>query len=354
MVPLKSLRGHYGSGLSHIRSAMRILVELQSSADTSTGVWTMSPISDISLKGLNLIFSHWETQMILNNGGRRILVDDAMDDMEAGYQDHIPRTFSSFSQARNSLDHIWTAHARYLHRSAPQRASVAEVLLMVSVSLRFSIEKFTTWSDAFEYFLRDNRQQIDHVSQIEIHVLKAQIILASLIFSTDYAASLQSFSTDYAVSLQSETVWEAWFLEYEAIINHSASAVKLESQLLKSNGVKSTFTLDSGIVSALMTVAVKCRHKTVRRKAISILKSTPRQEGVLSSPLIARIIERLVEVEEDGIPNAQFSEDIPNSARVARVHLDFGTESRRVFVKYEMWKKPGILQEDIIEDCIEW
>lgn len=51
------------------------------------------------------------------------------------------------------------------------------------------------------------------------------------------------------------------------------------------------FSLDTGIVLPLYFVATKCRYPTIRRKSIALLKSTPRQEGVLNSMLTGRVAE---------------------------------------------------------------
>ncbi|KAE9371087.1 hypothetical protein N431DRAFT_483689 [Stipitochalara longipes BDJ] len=343
-VCFETLRGHHASALSHINGAIKILAELQSGTDSSRRFWTMSPYSCVPLTTLNLIFGRLESQMLLVNGTSRALYGDEVDDKETGYQDHIPNAFSSLGQARNSLDHVWTAHVRYIRKFLPQFESTGTSrLALVDRSKRIAAEKLIKWSEAFECFLRSNRQNFDNASQMTIHVLKAQRIMAGVIFSIEHTTWTYS-----------EMYWDSYFLEYEAIIRHSASFVKLESQLLKSKGVKSTFSLDSGIMIPLLMVANRCRHKIVRRQAISILKSTPRQEGAMSSILTARITERLMEIEENGFPNAQFAEDIPNSARVANVHLDFETERRRVLVTYEKWKKPGTAQGETITDYVEW
>lgn len=61
---------------------------------------------------------------------------------------------------------------------------------------------------------------------------------------------------------------------------------------------RTSFCLDIGYIIPLYTVASQCQDITTRRRAIALLRSTPRQEGLWNSLIIAKAAERILEIEE--------------------------------------------------------
>lgn len=60
------------------------------------------------------------------------------------------------------------------------------------------------------------------------------------------------------------------------------------------------FCLDMGIVPPLYNLATLCKDSVIRRKAIALLRSTSRQEGIWNSLMSAEAAERLLVLEENG------------------------------------------------------
>lgn len=60
----------------------------------------------------------------------------------------------------------------------------------------------------------------------------------------------------------------------------------------------SSFCMGLGYIIPLYTVASQCRESSLRRRAIALLRSTSRQEGIWNSNLVARACERIMEIEE--------------------------------------------------------
>lgn len=77
-----------------------------------------------------------------------------------------------------------------------------------------------------------------------------------------------------------------------------ADVVSLAELLLKSTGVTRfskgppIFALDLGVIAPLFMTATFCRDATVRRKAISLLYASARQEALLDGATVAKIAER--------------------------------------------------------------
>ncbi|KAL9067907.1 MAG: hypothetical protein Q9157_006654, partial [Trypethelium eluteriae] len=64
---------------------------------------------------------------------------------------------------------------------------------------------------------------------------------------------------------------------------------------------RSHFSFEMGAVPALYFVAVKCRHPVIRRRAIGLLLSSPRREGLWDAYRAGRVAERVMLREEVGL-----------------------------------------------------
>ncbi|TGO64439.1 hypothetical protein BCON_0007g00890 [Botryotinia convoluta] len=89
------------------------------------------------------------------------------------------------------------------------------------------------------------------------------------------------------------------------------------------------FTFDSGIISQIYFVALKCRNFPIRSEAISLLLSKSWREGVWDSAVAGNIAKAVVGLEEEG-REAGF---IPESKRVYQTSMRFDLQKRTGTVK---------------------
>ncbi|KAA8564613.1 hypothetical protein EYC84_011525 [Monilinia fructicola] len=110
------------------------------------------------------------------------------------------------------------------------------------------------------------------------------------------------------------------------------------------------FTFDSGIISQVYIVALKCRDFTVRSEAISILLSKSWREGVWDSALAGNIARAVVSLEEEG----RQSGFIPESKRVYKTSMQFDLQRRTGTVK--CFRNSSIISErsSPITKSIKW
>ncbi|RAK75445.1 Zn(II)2Cys6 transcription factor domain-containing protein [Aspergillus fijiensis CBS 313.89] len=66
------------------------------------------------------------------------------------------------------------------------------------------------------------------------------------------------------------------------------------------SSARATFTPEIGLIPVLFIVGVKCRHPVVRRQALELLRRQPMREAAWDSILTARVVERVIEIEESG------------------------------------------------------
>lgn len=93
-------------------------------------------------------------------------------------------------------------------------------------------------------------------------------------------------------------------MEYDNFLPQFQRCIALASDLMAaheqdSGSLKATFTPEVGIVPVLFIVGAKCRNPMVRREVLRILRQRPIREAVWDSRFAARVIERVVEIEEN-------------------------------------------------------
>jgi hypothetical protein len=96
---------------------------------------------------------------------------------------------------------------------------------------------------------------------------------------------------------KSETAFDSHMVGFTSIINLS------ELLLAKGSAANALphFTFEMGLIPPLYFTAINCRHPTLRRKAVSLLRQGSRRESLWDAEPMARIAERVIELEESGL-----------------------------------------------------
>jgi hypothetical protein len=347
------MRGHHLTALSHIEGGIKIISELQPS-NKSKDAWSISDTPYVAPSVLNPIFIRLDRQASeVVYGRKRVLLYQMLDDKASGYHEDVPAIFTSLEQARNSLDHFRTFAMRFIESAASQpsfadadkRAHTLHVLKTLS-SIRLQ-----QWSAAFNAFISTIAPS-DKVGQAAIHVLKMHRIVTGVVTTIDEERSF----TD-------ETVWDQYKPQFARIISHAASIVELQLESQKQEGNRfSSPSLDSGIGFPLYFVSSKCRDGALRWKAIELLNSVDRQEGLYNSHLVAKVARHLIEVEECGLDREG---EFLTAAEVPRENRLGGTEfrlvsDRRVHLTHNRCGKREIGGDGyeggivVVEEWLEW
>jgi hypothetical protein len=342
------LRGRPGSALSHINCGVKIIAEL--SGDTVDSQISKNSI-EVSkrpftpLATLKLVFvrlDYQASQIVV--GRHRELLSTSFDHKERGYQADIPYHFSSLDEARNALDYLPTATMRALQVVQLSNQNVGptpELAATLRLIRDFSSIKLRQWSQAFEMFLRHHAHDFDKVSQESIHITKLRRILLGVFFDIQVLGGELD-----------ERIWDSYYVEFETMVVHATAALKMSTCGSK-GAPRPAFSLDTTIILPLYFVAAKCRHPSLRRKSVLLLKSASRQEGILNSSLTGRIAERLIEIEEEGLGEISCADNVPNWARLSTVDVKFEPEGRRAFLEYIRCKTEGG-KRNTVQEWLEW
>ncbi|KEY64531.1 hypothetical protein S7711_03598 [Stachybotrys chartarum IBT 7711] len=103
-----------------------------------------------------------------------------------------------------------------------------------------------------------------------------------------------------------------------------------------SESLRPTFTPDVGIVPVLFIIGAKCRHPGVRREVLSILRKQPIREAVWDSICVARVIERVIEVEEGGTEEGELIPVWQRIEAMSWVHVVKGQSAAKVDIRQKV------------------
>ncbi|EPE28657.1 hypothetical protein GLAREA_09778 [Glarea lozoyensis ATCC 20868] len=333
----QTLQGRLGLAIAHIRSGARLLYEIeynenQKKHNHKTLKCSSSPF--VPMEILEDLFLRVYLQIVEMVGPITDLPIHKKTSL--GRQGGTPPTaFSSLGEARNCLIYNW--HERTTPREF-KTGKTTEDLHRVVARQNESLALYDQYNSAFQSFLATkgsvlNDSQRKGVRVLEIHHLAAYVALNSK-----------------KTTLDVQTVWDQYVPIFDKIVTLAEEVTLLDSL----DTAAPVFSIDMGIVAPLYSVAHKCRDPIVRRRAIAVLKAAPRQEGVWNSTLVARVCERVVDLEEAGLGMVTSCADVPDWARLSAVIPIFAAEGRKAVLTYSRGMSPNEFVRNTYEEEIVW
>lgn len=128
--------------------------------------------------------------------------------------------------------------------------------------------------------------------------------------------------------------WDRFTARYEHIVE-LASLIVEPSPDGNTQMQRPEFSQDMNTVGPLYALAHRCRDPVIRRKAVAILYAAPRQEGVWDSILTARVAEKVISIEEEGLGIVICAADVPDWARINDVSVKFDLHGRLGAISYK-------------------
>jgi hypothetical protein len=139
---------------------------------------------------------------------------------------------------------------------------------------------------------------------------------------------------------ENEMIYDSYTSYYTAMVNlceaqlttSPSSAGTSTSPSLSPNIPSETtsppkFSFDIGVIIYLWSIGHKCRSPLLRRRAISLLLSYPRREGLWDSVFAARICQSVMEFEEEALTEEGY---VPEWARIRCATFKVDLESHSV------------------------
>ena len=277
---------------------------------------------------------------------------------EIGFGPHIPTYFTSLQEAQNSfcyhqnrcLKKTYDLDTAVLRRN-PASLLVEDAYLDSYIHCRDAIREILhCWSSAFEAFLVKSSATMDSKALQGAAVLKINHRVASL-----------NIKFNKQSKLQDPTNWDPYTRECAEIVDLVTLVLNMNKNGPESSRSRSPlFSMDMNTVFPLFNIAHRCRDPTIRRRAIALLYSPPRQEGLWHSVITARVAERMMTMEEAGLGEVKSCNDVPEENRLAGIDVQFDLQGRKGYLKYSRRQRTGqhmYVNEpllEVLEEVIEW
>ena len=209
-------------------------------------------------------------------------------DIHKVYHLPIPSSFPNFHTAHRCWDFLMDRALQFYRRISFNRA-YAPASCDSPASIRNQhasyIKQLSLFSKAFEPILASAVTSSGSVTNA-----------AALIISLQHKCTLITLAP---VLTDSEMVYDDFLPEFQYITRTCGLLIKAQDDINLPKNPR--FTFDIGIVPPLHMTATKCRDPVIRREAVEILFSSPRQEGMWDGVLSARIGRWIAKCEEAGL-----------------------------------------------------
>lgn len=319
--------------LSHINGGVKIIEEIaqtsstpispdysESSSPSSQASLELPQVPYVPLTTLSLIFIEFDVQASgLVNNRKRALSARKFNMPSTGYGPDIPTIFKSSDEACLALDYIRNHGVRMLDAALRNKTppDLADMRVTLDLIHSFSSIRLKQWSQAFEAFLSRNPHLVNDrgVLMLKMH---------RVFMGVNTAIGQNGLISD-------ESVFDEYLPQFKLIVELCEKIIAAEAVMERPRPM---FCLDTGIIISLFGVISKCRDGETRWKALNLLMSTDRQEGIYHSMLVGRVARRIVEIEEEGLAQPVVPADLPNSRRLAGVEVEFDNSKKRGTVKY--------------------
>ena len=305
----------------HLDYGLRLLseIDLEDQTESSTsGRLFYSHNSIASIEDFALIFTRLDTQANQLLWNRKSTKNSKLEDLKWGVIRHIPTICTSIEETKKVADQIWNFCLCSLQPAAGENSSRYGDTR--AVTLQLCSTKFEQSFAAFERFIENSGRALDAKERQAANAMRICHIVASMCLMPAYQKNMDD---EEIFSNHNRQFSEVIFLVTEIIDSSVDESL---------GGGTLRFTLDGCVLGPLFFVAVRCRHKILRRKAIELLRLTRRLEGLWDSHFLAQVAENVMEIEERGGADDEMSTTKP--LRIADIDVEFERDRRRALVSY--------------------
>ncbi|RYC57335.1 hypothetical protein CHU98_g8870 [Xylaria longipes] len=129
----------------------------------------------------------------------------------------------------------------------------------------------------------------------------------------------------------------------EKIVSHISSSNDRDNAV--------SFSWESGYIIPMYAVATNCRDHTIRQRAIAVIRSVPRQEGLWNNLLVAEAAERVMEIEERELRRTNAKSDGLKATQRFSSRPLLTIDGRGGCLHYT--QNPGVLELEPGDQCLE-
>jgi hypothetical protein len=334
---LACIRGHFLEAFQHVKSAVKVLQDFERSLPQKDH-GTISP-------GYPVPVSQLRALIISIYGQLRAMVDDGP--LETGFPDILvseqkPATiFTSVPEAHSFVENLYHNTLAFLQETETSlRSHFTATQLEAAVARHRELcDALQSSENALEILAKGLLEAGDTIPQEGIVVLRIYHLLLAIRLRIDI------FRPD-----ERESAFDDLEAHLEEILRHcEVLAQRKQGEVFK--GQRSCSS-GLGYVMPLHLVAARCRNPRLRRRAVQLLLSSSRREGLWDAHLAGRIASQTMEMEEQAMGSLlDGGETVPADRRVRQVKIDLQGERGAAirFVTVDDWKQGRLGSHRLIE-----
>ncbi|KAH6976407.1 hypothetical protein BKA56DRAFT_644992 [Ilyonectria sp. MPI-CAGE-AT-0026] len=264
------------------------------------------------------------------------LVDWTPIDIQETLLPRLSPSDSAFRSLDQAADHLqilvtWVMRLRHTEQQMHPMGEISQPLSSVKDIVHGQLE---TWSTLFENMLEQGSPyETDSETYPPISLLHLQHIITCTLLRTCGPGR--------------EMDYDNFLPQFQQCVALAGDVVAAHERY--SGSLKPTFTPEIGILPVLYMIGVKCRHPTVRREVLSILRRQPIQEAVWNSVFAAKIVERVIEIEEGGSGEGGIPRSMEQIAISQRIEtLSWVQYATRMDITYTFCAREGTHSESVM------
>jgi hypothetical protein len=332
------LAGNYAQAIKHLRGG----VELSRNIDKAI-LNNNNAYDDAKPSGVRTLICQVTRQIRrLDMQAVMFLVDWTPADIQETLMFQLPPSHSAFQYLDQAADHLYilVAQVMTLRNTAQEMSMMGKMPPSPSAFKDIVLGQLETWSRLFENMLQQgSSDETDPETCRLISLLRLQYTIA------------WTFLSSYGPGRE---------MEYDNFLPQFRQCVALAGDVAAaherySGSLMPTFTPEIGFVPVLYIIGVKCRHPVVRREVLSILRRQPIREAVWDSISAARVVERVIEIEEGGwCAEGEITQSMEQIAAWQRVealswiHVVNGQSAGRLDIRYTFCEREGVHVESLM------
>ncbi|KAH7000605.1 hypothetical protein EDB80DRAFT_649776 [Ilyonectria destructans] len=318
------LAGNYVQAMKHLRGG----VELSRNIST---------YDDAKPSGVRTLICQVTRQIHrLDMQAVTFLVDWTPADIQETLMPQLSLSDSAFRSLDQAADHLqllvaWVMRLCNTEQHMPPMGKMRPSPSSVKDIIHGQLE---TWSSLFENMLQqDSSYETDFETYPLISLLRLQHTIAWTLLSNCGPGR--------------EMDYDNFLPQFQQCVALAGDVVAAHERY--SGSLKPTFTPETGIIPVLYMIGVKCRHPVVRREVLSILRRQPIREAVWDSISAARIVERVIEIEEGGSGEGEITQSMEQIAPWQRIEtLSWVQSAARMDIKYTFCAREGMHIESVM------
>ncbi|KAG9234779.1 hypothetical protein BJ875DRAFT_293666 [Amylocarpus encephaloides] len=337
---LENMQGRHVTAITHIQSGAKLLRETLCDGENGVlrhGVFgsTRQIDSYVPLDVLARIFAGLNSQVAMMFGDEKLkLVEDSS---RGTIDSGLPFSFSSVREAKGIFEYGYCLYTR----SQPDELSCdpAEYPAAVKAHADHFASLTSKYSFALQAFFESKGSSLTPKEDIAFAVLQLHVLnnLVSL-----HAEQMPQDSQSRCELFQPH------------IIKMLALGEKIVSAIVSDDdhgGQATSFCSDMGYVIPLYSVATRTPDLAIRGRAIELLRSTSRQEGLWNSLLAAEAAERVMEIQQREARSCNHRPDWVMSP-IVQPFLELDGKGGRL--RYIRMEQETHTQIDVVEEVFSW